>query len=179
MRAPGQLSAQNVRKKQCQESALHQHQRSYTEASPVPFCCREAPCSLPSESRTCSVPWSPAAVTWFPSRQYRSTGPSAQTVYSHDTRCKSKVYPVDRRARVRGESMMERSWSWWRGGGGGGDGRAAPLCVSLSLSCLIWALRLRSASTPSDLVKLAATKHTTSSRAFQNKTVLMQIRKII
>lgn len=82
----------------------------------VPFCCLEAPCSLPSESRTCSVPLSPAAVTWFPSRQRRSTGPSAPTVYSHDTSGKSKVYPVASRARVRRKSMMERGLSAERRG---------------------------------------------------------------
>lgn len=118
---------------------LHQHQKkSRREAWLVPFCCREAPCSLPSASPTCSVPWSPAAVTWFPSRQYRSSGPSAQPVYSHDASVKSKVYPAESRARARGESMMERSWS----GGRGGEPCALspPLRASLSPSA-VWSER--------------------------------------
>jgi len=69
-------------------SPSHQPQR---EDSLVPFCCRGTACSLPSETRTCSVPSSPVSVTWFPLRLCSSAGPRAPAVYSHDTRVKLKT----------------------------------------------------------------------------------------
>lgn len=83
----------------------------------VPFCFRESTWSVRSASRTCSVPWSPAAVTCFPSRHHRSTDPE----YSHDTSVSSKVYPMESGRGAPGASMMDgrrflEEWRWIRQG---------------------------------------------------------------
>lgn len=131
----------------------------------VPFCFREATCTLRSASRTCSVPWSPAAVTWFPLRQHRSTAP----VYSHDTSVKSKVYPAESGQGAPGASMMDRRWSWGSGGDSSGE---RPHRARL---CLIWAARPRSHWFEGPVVKVAATKYATSVDIFKIKLKQLRI----
>lgn len=126
--------------------------RSHRAQPLLPFCCRWAPCSLRSESRTCSVPWSPAAVTWCPSGVYRSTEPRAPTVYSHDTRGLSPEFIRRRAERESGENP------WWRGADAEeeeDDERSTSICASLSGRCLVWALPPRSAPSHSNVVKSA------------------------
>lgn len=130
----------------------------------LPFCYREAPYSLPSASRTSSVPWCPVAVTWFPLRQHISKGPSAHTVYSHDMSGKSTVYPPESGAGAWWASMTARERS-----GGGRDESCAtrPLGVSLCWICAVTTVR-----SP----KLAVTKYSTSADGFQNKKIRIKKR---
>lgn len=131
------------------------------DKSSVPFCFREATWSLPSASRTCSVPWSPAAVTWFPLRQHRSTGP----VYSHDTSVKSGLSGGEQGRRPGsihgGEVAIQVERRWIRRGA---SSRRAPLCLMT-----IWASRPRSAWFEAPVVKLAVAKYAISAASFQNK----------
>lgn len=136
----------------------HQHQKSSREEIWVPFCCREASCCPPSASRTGSVPWSPAVVTWFPSRQHRSTAPSAQTVNPRDTSDKSELHPAERSVHDGHESVR--------------TGRRRILRAWCPPRVSVWSEHCdrKSASNESDDVKRTVTIRAASGQTFQNKS---------